>query len=266
MQDIRVVQRDVGFGRVIIGVEHDHRAEVIRFIGLPTYGLENPLVVLKWAALEAGSPAGQGAVLLSEDDMSWSWSIMDAITQYATPRYSLAGYIAIWADGRFRWSSHTFSITVGDLPEDQAVDAITLSAIDQMLVAMQAHDAGMTEQEARITALGGRIEELATGVTDKAQQVDEDAKQVEADYQAVTNLAKQVAGDAARSEQAAARSEDGAVAASSSAERAESAYARMMGIDLVVDVSQGKLRLYSAGLDSAIDIVLNDRTLEVYQV
>lgn len=126
------------------------------------------------------------------------------------------------------------------------------------------------------THLGDQLEAgetLRDEMQELADQTAEYAQQTAQDKQAAAGYAGDAAGhadDAQAARQGAEQACDGsrgyAVEASESADRAESAYARVVGIDLVVDVASGELRLYSTGLDSAIDIEMIGNTLEVYQV
>lgn len=177
--------RTVNDGRsVVIGVQDDKGVGRIVYTGLPNLD-PRQLVTLHWVL---DNNAGD-VVTLGQESGGYLWNIDDSITQYLKDKVLISAYLRITVGDTVRWSSCPFWFRGCGLPDvDAIVEPPTVSAIDQMLQAIQAHQAEMAEQEQRIgdmVADGGR--QLGE-VTALANQVAEDAQAAESALDKLTNL------------------------------------------------------------------------------
>lgn len=128
------------------------------------------------------------------------------------------------------------------------VDHSTIAAESSDAASGFAHEAEGHVEEAR------RLLDLVDTYYDETKLLRDDTEL----FSQAAHDSKQVALDKANQAEQARIS---AVAAKNEAERY---YASLIGVELVVDVINGTLNLYSAGDYSPIDIELNDRSLEVW--
>lgn len=143
----------------------------------------------------------------------------------------------------------TDALTEGAAP---AADPAWIDVLSQAAVALGGQIETGAELYAEMEAARDRAEEYAG-------YADEDAQQVAADKVTVAGYKDAAAGSASEAA-------GSATAADESADRAEAIYDAFALMELSVDVSSGTLNLYGVMDGSIIDIVLNDRTLEVYKV
>lgn len=177
--------RTVNNGRsVVIGVQDDKGVGRIVYAGLPNLD-PRQLVTLHWVL---DNNAGD-VVTLEQESGGYLWNIDDSITQYLKDKVLICAYLRITVGDTVRWSSCPFWLRGCGLPDvDTIVGPPTVSAIDQMLQAIQAHQVDMAEQEQRIgdmVADGGRQLSAVTGL---ANQVAEDAQAAESALDKLTNL------------------------------------------------------------------------------
>ena len=158
-------------------------------------------------------------VTLRQESGGYLWNVDDSITQYLKDKVLISAYLRITVGDTVRWSSCPFWFRGCGLPDvDAIVEPPTVSAIDQMLQAIQAHQAEMAEQEQRVgdmVADGGRQLSAVTGL---ANQVAEDAQGVEADKNATHEYM--------------VRAEDAAEGARDSAQAAESALDKLTNLNV----------------------------------
>lgn len=177
--------RTVNNGRsVVIGVQDDKGVGRIVYTGLPNLD-PGQLVTLHWVL---DNNVGD-VVTLGQESGGYLWNIDDSITQYLKDKVLISAYLRIIVGDTVRWSSCPFWFRGCGLPDvDAIVEPPTVSAIDQMLQAIQAHQAEMAEQEQRVgdmVADGGRQLSAVTGL---ANQVAEDAQAAESALDKLTNL------------------------------------------------------------------------------
>ena len=206
--------RTVNNGRsVVIGVQDDKGVGRIVYTGLPNLD-PGQLVALHWVL---DNNVGD-VVTLGQESGGYLWNIDDSITQYLKDKVLISAYLRITVGDTVRWSSCPFWLKGCGLPDvDTIVEPPTVSAIDQMLQAIQAHQVDMAEQEQRIgdmVADGGR--QLGE-VTALASQVAEDAQGVEADKNATHEYM--------------VRAEDAAEGAKDSAQAAESTLDKLTNLN-----------------------------------
>jgi hypothetical protein len=239
-----------------LGVEDDHYVERVIFKGLPVIG-EPQLVTLHWVLIDDAAIGDIVELTATED--GYAWDVTNTITQYGAEKRPVANAYIRVTTGDQVWSTQTFAVKVRALPDVDGIAAFTPGLIDQMLAAIAAHSADMAAQERRVEDMVAEGGQQLTEVEQLAGQVREDAQGVAADKAATQGLT-------VRAEDAADEAEAQAAGAAASAGAAEAIYTNLAGLELSVDVENGTLNLFGDMAGSVIDVVLNERNLEVYKV
>lgn len=213
-----------------------------------------------------------GMTIMRDDGRGWT-AFEGAIPDDGVVAYVVNSY-ALEIEGRVRVQ---FAKNDGAhvLRSEQAVMDALLSVLpadppaDDMpawyeLMMDAAHELGLTIQGA-----GALYDDMLAAKQD-AEDAEEAADTFRDEAEIFRNDAESFAQAAHGSEQGAAGSatlaETARGEAAEAAEEAERYYASLIGVELVVDVVNGMLNLYSAGDYSPIDIEMNGRALEVWKV
>ena len=256
MSLINVSDRKVGNGAISVGVEMDNAVEEKHFFGLPVLDVDQ-VVDLRWVTDDKLGDEVGDITLLEHSGDEYVWTITNKLTQFAGRR--ILAYIRITAGTKI-WSTNTFVVGINAIPPvDATVSQPNITAIDQMIASIQTHTADMAAQETRMQLLDDETKAAHDNAVSAASQTGSSATTASQAATAAQGSANAASGSATSAAISAS-------ASAASADRSEAIYNAFAGLELSVDVSDGTLNLYGTEAGGVIDIVLNDRTLEVYKL